>query len=507
MKWILIISSIFAFSANANNKVNFTLEHTPEIIENLLVPVWKEVPYIHTWKNKSNKTSDKTLSASIVNANIKLGKKGTPLVDIAPVAKDLVDLNWKLNQLQIDGLVRIRFQYKKFGIKLSHTEDFNMKGHTIKNAKSRVSLFYDQDKLKLNIDYNKGFNFERVTVSPRNGMGKTLRWIFDNVFSKDEVDRFVTQRANNELRKWANSKEMIQDIETAVNNELDKFQKNKVSLGDLSTNIVVKVDDFSMDEAAINVKADVSFDNQDRKIHMCANELMQDLARKQRKNIVESATVSVTHPLIEQGLINYSAYEMFDANNKLLEPLFCVGYKEFDQKGNPFGEEEVIDIGIRKLNFKYWVKPATAPEFIYHVDNNEILVGMKFALSLESKRMPMARVSNGPLIAGVLVGFSPKHDPVKGLVLQFNGLEITEISGGNLQVKWALLLPYVTINVAKYEQRIEKLLNKEINKSLDNGQLVVIDQAVDVTDNLSLELRGHELTTDTHKVQFDLLTK
>lgn len=507
MKWILFISSVFAFSAMANNQVEFNLEHSPAVIENLLVPVWNEIPYTHTWRNKNNRSADKTVSANIINATIKLGKKGTPLVDINPIAKDLVDLNWKLGSLQIDGLVRVRFQYKKFGVKISHTEDFNLKGRQINSAKSRVSLVYAQDRLKLNIDHNKGFQFNRVTISPKNGMGKTLRWIFDNVFSKNEVDRFVTDRVNNELIKWANSKEMLNDIENAVNKELAEFQQNKISLGDLSTNLIVKVDDFHIDEKSISVSSNVSFDNQDRKIHMCASDLMQDLAKKQNRQNLERGDVTVTHPLIEQGLINFSAYEMFNDKNELLEPLFCVGYKEFDQNGKPKGEPADIDLGIGKINFKYWVKPVTSPDFIYHVDNNEILVGMKFGVDLISQFMPRARVKNGPLVAGVLVAFSPKYVPNKGLVLEFNGLEITEISGGILQVQWVPLLPYSTINVASYEQRLEKMLNREISKSLDNDQLVIVDQGIEISKNLSLELRGHELTKLLHKVEFDFVTK
>lgn len=507
MKWILIFTTFFSYSAFANNQVDFSFDHSPLVIEKLLTPIWKEIPYQHTWKNRARK-SDKTISAEIVNAKLNLGKKGEPLVDVVPIASNLVDLKWRLQNIQIDGNVRVRFSYKKFGIKISHTENFNLKGYNVANAKSRVNLNFDKNKIKLGIEFNKGFKLERINVAPKNGVGKTLRWIFDNVFSKDDVDRYIRDQVNKEIASYANSKELISDIEKEVNKKFKEFQENKISLGDLSTNMIVKIIDFSLDEKSIGLSGSVAFDNEDRKVHVCASELMQDLIkRRERKQQQELGKVSVTHPLIEQGLINFSAYEMFDDQGNLLEPLFCIGYKEFDKDGNAKGESADINLGIGSIKFNYWVKPFNAPDFIYHVDNNEILVGMKFGVDLKTLGLPRARVKNGPLVAGVLVGFSPKFVSGKGLVLEFNGLEITEISGGDLQVQWVPLLPYSTIDVTRYEQRLESLLNKEIRESLDNDQLVVIDENIDVTDELKVELRGHELTKALHLVEFDLIAK
>lgn len=507
MKRILCLVLLFSFNSMAQNQVQFRLEHSPEIIERMLIPVWNEIPYTYDFKNKSNQKSDKTITADILNAKVTLGSKGDPLVQLEPVAKDVIDFRWQLDHLKVDGLVRVNFQYKKFGIKISHTEHFKLRGERIANARSRVKLRYDQGKLKLDIDYNNGFSFQKIVVTPRDGVGKTLRFIFDNVFSKADVDNFIGKQINTELRKWANSNELLTEIESVVNKEMEEFQKNKISIGELSTNMIVGISDFSIDEAAISLKSEVTFDNQDQKVHVCAEDLMQDFARKQARARRESGEVTVTHPLIEQGLLNFSSFEQFDEQGKLIEPLFCVGYKEFDKNGAPLGEKANIDIGIGMLNFTYWVKPNSAPEFIYQTDNNEILVGMKFAVDLSSLYIPRVRVQNAPLVAGVLVGFSPKFVSGKGLVLEYTGIEITEISGGNLQVQWFPLLPYANIDVSKYEAKLEGLLDKEIRAGLDNDQLVVIDQFVQLTNQLKLELRHHELTDDFHRVEFDLLAE
>lgn len=507
MKWILCLVLFFSFNTFAQNQVDFRLDHSPEIIERLLAPVWSEIPYTYDFKNLSNNKADKTISAEIVNAQINLGQVGDPLVELLPIAEDIIDFKWQLNNLKVDGLVRVKFEYKKFGLKISHTEHFKLDGRSIADAKTRVNLKYDQAKLNFNIESNKDFKFQHINVTPRDGVGKTLRFIFDNVFSKSDVDRFITDQINSELRKWANSNELIKEVEDVVNQKLAEFQQNKISIGELSTNMIVAISDFHIDEKSISLKSDVSFDNTDQKVHVCADDLMQDLVKKYNQGQVENGEVTVTHPLIEQALLNYSSFENYDDQGVLQQPLFCVGYKEFDDQGMPKGEVANIDLGIGSIDFTYWVKPNSAPEFIYHIDNQEILVGMKFAVDLKSQYMPRVRVKDGPLIAGVLVGFSPKFVSGKGLVLEYTGVEITEISGGDLQVQWFPLLPFSTIDVTKYEQRLEGLIDTEIRASLDQDQLVAIDQFIQLTDQLKLELRQHQLTNDFHRVEFDLLAE
>ena len=360
MKWILVLFFIGSFSARAANKVEFNLDHSPEIIKNLISPIWKEIPYTHTWRNKYYGHSDETVSVEIIQAKIKLGNKGAALVDIVPFAKNLIDLNWRLNDINIDGLIRVHFKFKKYGIKISHSEDFNLQGRQINSAKSRVNLSYFKDRLRFKIDHNKGFKFKRVSISPKNGIGKTLRWIFENVFSKNEVDQFVAEKVNSELIKWANSKNLLNDIERVINKELVEFQKNKIRLGDLSTNLLVNVIDLTVDEKSISIASDISFDNQDRKVHICAKDLVQDFVRRQNNTQVESGDVTVSHPLIENALINFSAYEIFNDQGELIEPLFCLGYQEFDKNGEPVGKNALnqtaamIRDNIKRLARRTW---------------------------------------------------------------------------------------------------------------------------------------------------------
>lgn len=518
MKWKVIHSLIislfifgsnvlFASSQNFESRVDLSLDHNPEVIEKMIEPLWTQIPYVYRWKGKKLGQDDKTIQLEIVHAKVSLGKKNQKLVTVNPIANNLLDLNWHLGNLMVDGLVRVKFQYEKFGVKISHTEHFNIDGQRIYNANSRVNLVFNQGQINLDIDYNKNFKFNKIIVAPKDGVGKTLRWIFDNVFSKGEVDRYINEKINEELRDWVNSNELISNIEKQVNDNLQKFQNMKIKIGDLTSEMIIALKEFAIDEKMFNIGASIDFDISNKSVHVCAENLVDDFKRRKSQAILERGDIGISHPLIEQALINYSSFETKDQNGDLIQPLFCFGYQEFDDKGMPLGEKANIDLGVGSVNFKYWVKPELAPVFKYDADNNNISVWMKFGIDIQGEGIPKVRVKDGPIFAEVQAKFSPNHVLGKGLVLNFVGLEIMDISGGDLQVKWFPLLPFVTIDVQKYQGKLEGILNKEIRKSLDNGTLGIIDDRIELTKALNLELKGHQMSETGHKIEFDLIAE
>jgi hypothetical protein len=454
----------------------------------LLSTLWNEIPYEYNFPSYiHNSTDEEVISYKIRKGHVKLGSPGSPLFELNFSESDLIDIDWNLDNLEAYLELKIRFKYRSLGVQVTHDEVFIINANHIKNATSRASLKYNSETRKLDTQFQdfENFDISSILIEPKDGIGSVLRYIFDNIFSRREVDRFITKSINKEINKWLKEDHLQNSIQVAVNNLLEQSQEAIIDLPDLASSFSIQLDELDISGTNSSLGTTFIFRNNYPR-HFCAEEVDSN------KNT--DISIGASHRLIET-LINNIGTNLRIKDQRALEPLFCFGYKSYDEEGNALGNKLVTRFLGRKINLNYWVRPLTLPKYNYNAEEQVITIDLSVDVKIKTVGYPRIMTRKNPSLE-LRIAFKVEQNK-EGLRLVYSDFLAKSIKG-NVKIKWGRLAP--TINLSLKTLRLA--LNGAIKKELKKQTILIMPNRIEVNDTFNLELMDYELFKKGHKVEF-----
>lgn len=490
MKLITLLITFFSLNAFAQYKLDFELTPDEILLEKLLIPVWDDLEYTQVIADKKfYRVLGDSVTFQLTKATIVLGQKPQPLFDLSISGNNEAKLKWNFSNLKADIKAKLRFKFKKYGINVTHDEFFIIKADQVGPSMTKLNLAYNQD-FKFNLIENRGFEFQSVNIKPQNGVGSVLRFIFDNIFSEEEVDAFITKQVNIELKKWINKQTLIKEVETAVNSQLTELRKQPIKVSDIANHMQIDLNRFDFNSQSFSLGITPNFIYDDLKVHPCAMLMLRPYSKDY---------VSASHNLVEQMLNNYMTYEIQDEQGKIKEPLLCFGYEEYADNGDPLGVDADFTIWGRKIMFKYWVAPTTRPKYSYVPDESLIKLNLNLLITLKSKFYPHIKADNDQLKAKLTATYKIEFTPGKGLNLVFQDFDVTSITG-RVRVKWNRFTPYVKVPLSIIMNELEVTINDQANQNFKVTNLV--SDELEFLGGIKLFLDNYQMTETSHKILF-----
>lgn len=491
MKYLSIIFLLMTTSVYA--KHNFNIELTPkdDVFDKMLTSLWSEIPYNYELSEKTYfPIKGNSVTVQLNKTKINLGPKGMPLFNMRIKSENNFDLNWDLSQLTTQISAKLRFKFKKYGISVTHDEYFKVSTRGIKTSKTNLNLLFENKKFNFSLIKNSGFKFQNVDVKPQNGIGQVLRYIFENVFSKDQVNQYITEAANKELKKWINDNKLISEVQMSLNTALNKAQNTDIEISEIANYLRANFREFYFSPSVIKIGMSPTFNYENLKVHSCA----EGMIKSDNKDILVTS-----HSLIETMINNYATYELWE-DNKLIEPIFCFGFKDYDQSGNPIGEIAESKLLGKTVRFNYWVTPSTKPLYEYIPEESLVKITMNMQIKILSSKYPILKANND-LVTSKLVGhFKVEFDEVSGLNLVFEKFELPTITG-RVKVKWNRFTPFVRVPLNTIRASIEKYINIAAIDQLES--LVIVEPEFTFMNGLVLAIKGYNMTSTSHTISFE----
>jgi len=493
MKYISIIFLLMTTSVYAKHNLNIELTPKDDVFDKMLTSLWSEIPYEYELSDKSQyRILGNSVTVQLNRIKVNLGPKGMPLFNMRIKSKNNFDLNWDFSKLTTDIRAKLRFKFKKYGISVTHDEYFIVSTSGINNSKTNLDLIFKNNNFKLSSIKNSGFEFKNVEVKPQDGIGQVLKYIFDNVFSKDEVNKYITEAANKELKKWINDNKLITEVQNSMNSTLNQAQNTDIELSDIATNLRANFNKFDFSPEIIKIGMEPTFNYIGLKVHNCASGMIKDYNKD---------SIITSHSLIETMLNNFATYEIWE-DQKLLEPIFCFGFKNYDQQGNPNGELADTNFLGKRIEFNYWVKPITKPKYEYIPQDSLVKVSMNMDIKILSSKYPILKVNNGSLTTKLIGYFKVNFDKVTGLNLVFVKFELPSITG-RIKVKWNRFTPYVRLPLNLVKSSIEKYINIAANEQMES--LIIVGPEFTFMNNLVLKIKGYDMSEKSHVMFFETI--
>lgn len=489
MKFLLLFTLLISFKLQAKNSLDFELTPDQNLLDKILEPVWEEINYTQVIADKTfYQVLGDTITFQLTKATIVLGQKPMPLFELNFSGKNEAKLKWDFSNLTTNIKAKLRFKFKKYGINVTHDEVFLINGKNLGPSMTKINLDFNQD-FKFNLIENRGFELAHVDIKPQNGVGSALRFIFDNIFSKEEVDAYITKQVNIELKKWINKQTLIKDLEKSVNKQLNELRNQSIQISDIANHFKVDITEFDFGPNNFNLALKPKFVYDNLKVHPCA-QLMYKPYQKDN--------VTVSHNIIEQMINNYATYQIVN-EGKIQEPLLCFGYKELAQNGDPLGEEAEFTFWGRNIKFKYWVVPTSMPKYSYYPDEQLIKLDLNLLMKIKSKYYPFIKADNDQVKAKLTATYKLDYSPTEGLNLVFQDFDVTSITG-RVRVKWNRFTPYVKIPLGLIMNELEVMINEQAN---DNYKITnLFASEIEFLGGIKLFLDNYEMNEDTHKVIF-----
>ena len=495
MKFAFLLVSLYlslGYSNASSNNISLILTDSQQNIAKLLKPLWNDLQYNYQWSNKSLGGVADIVKAQLVKADLRLANHGRPLFDAKTERLDNLKLQWHLDQVDLDALIKVQFQFRQYGVKITHNEYFKLNASNIKKAQSNLKIVHNSSSPRSSIHFDNiqhnHFEFSQVKVVARDGIGNVLRFIFDNIFSKRKVEDFLKDKINQELENWINQNELITKLQQNINNQLYRIHTSPWRPNNLPWNIYPHLDLISLNDDTIQVNSSYLIDTTQANVHSCATGMLQ-------KN-----DMTVTSSMIENIINNLATYEVF-RDGKLQEPLFCMGYKDYDDEGNPLGENATIHFLNRNIVFNYWIRPNQVPHYNYDFENDMITINLNLQVKIQGKGYPRLRAINDTLNAILSFKFKIEYIPYQGLQMKFIELNIQELLG-TIKVKWFPYTPWFRIATDRIRRELEESLNKELNDNY--SEIPLISEQIDISENFQILLREFDLNQKGLQFLFDL---
>jgi hypothetical protein len=462
--------NIFASSIKLETKVN------NELIDGLIVPLWQTIPYRYDFGNKSNMLSNE-ISYTIEQGNLLLAPNRVPIFNIKIQNDNKVSLKWNLQNAAADVLVKIRFKFKQFGIQITHDEYFKADLSTIKAAYSTLEIS-SGTRLQFRHLSSVDFQFENISVVARDGIGSTLRYILDNIFSKREVDALIKNAINNNMQQWINNSELIKNAENQINQNISENLKRKRELPHLASTISFDLKKIGLNQSKLSLEIDPHF-HDDYNIHECA------------KDIAEKGEIDISRSIFEKVLENLTMNEII-VNSQIVEPILCLGYK-----ANQDGAITSLAFLKKNIDFKLWLRPSEKIKYSYQ--SNNIQIELNLFAEILTQKYPHIYLANDQLLAKSTLKFNISLNQ-KGLVLTFLDLKIKSITG-RAHVKWTRFLPRVRLPLNIIATKLESEISKSLKDQFEN--FVLLEREFEINSNYKAELKTY-INDGSFNVGFDI---
>ena len=488
MKYLIL--TLLLSQAVFSQDLDIQLNTTQNQLSKLISPIWQNIDYEYDLKNLQTQplSKEETISYKLISSKLNLAPTGSPLFNINITSKNKGLLLWKLDSLRSTSEVKIRFKYKQFGIQITHDEYFKIKADSINNATSEFELIKNNSSYEIKVLNNNNFSLSSIDVEPRDGIGSVLRYIFDNIFSKDSVDEYIKDSINTEISNWIKKESLIKSIESEINNAIQSFENKVITFPEFASSFNIKINTAKLTEKKISLNTEISF-NELYPLHQCANEIPYS------KDII----IKSSHKLVETMLTNIGINEVIK-DEKIQEPLFCFGYKELDQQGLPVGETLKTKFLGKSLSFNYWVKPTERAVFTYDSQVNSIGITLELKAIIKSTTYPKVFAYKDRILLKQNIQFTLRHSP-KGLVLDFKEASLQSITG-KLKIKWNRYSPKITLPLSI----VKAALSKEIRSSLANSfkQTTLIPNTFDLHPKLQLFLKQYKMDKIGHEIELGI---
>jgi hypothetical protein len=482
---ILLVTLLITLNSYGND---LSVKLKNENLNLILSSLWDEVPYEYDFSTFfDEQLGDDVISYKIRKGNVKLANAGSALFDLSFSDSDLLTLNWNLQDLEAYIELKVRFKYRSLGVQITHDEVFIIEASKVLNATSKASIEYTNNPnfLQARFQDYQNFNLESISIEPKDGIGTVLRYIFDNIFSRRQVDKFITKAVNKELNKWLQEDHLKQEIESSINKLLTQSQQHVLDMPELATSFSVDLNKFNISGEESSLETNFIFRDGYPK-HICASEIS--------KSEKTDLSIQASHRFIET-LINNVGTKLRTLDNKDLEPLFCFGFKDYDDNGEAVGNKLKTRFLGRNINLSYWVRPLTLPKYSYDPKNQEITIDLKVDVKIKTKGYPRVMTKKNPRLE-LRVSFKIIKDD-QGLKLVYSDFLAKSIKG-NVKVKWGRLAP--TLNLPLKTLRLA--LNSSIKKELKNQNILILPNELETNDIYKLNLENYQLLKKGHKINF-----
>ncbi len=458
-----ILFFLFSLSSLAGT-INIKTHLSDDLINNLIDPLWSTIDYQYS-VDKSKSTFSNSISYSIENGVLVLAPIKRPLFYVQFNNSQNVDLKWKLEDATANFLFKIRFKFKQFGVEITHDEYFKAELNTILKASSSIAVVGGQE-FKIVHQGSQNFKFENIKITARDGIGSTLRYILDNIFSQREVDQMIKIAINNFMADWINNSEIIKSAQTQLNQSIRDNISRKRFLPNLASTISFDINQIELSQRELSIKVDPIFHN-DFAVHECASELE------------DKGNIEIDHSIFETILDNLTLNEVI-VNSQIKEPLLCLGYKEGQD-----GQDINVSFLGRDINALLWITPRKKMKVDY--DQDKIKIELNLSARVLTKQYPHIYFNGDELGIRSTLDFKIALSP-KGLVLNFEDFKINSITG-RAYLKWSRFIPKTRLPLSILSKRIENELKRNLRDEIEN--LVIVDKDLEINSQYKATIKSY----------------
>ena len=481
----ILLFLIISINVCASN-IELSLDHNPQVIKKLLSKLWTTIPYSYEHKQeKKIIENNKNINLHLKSMKFNI-PKGSPLFNIEFLeAKNAISIPWKLEKISAQIKIKVRFKFKKFGIKITHDENFLINAKSIKNAKTRVVFALFNNKFSLKTLSNSNFKFSTLKVKPEGTVGTTLRYIFNNVLPRKSIEYLIKEKANMELNKWISKGQILKNLESFANKTLKKQKEKIIHLKQLSSKLKISVKSLMIDKSSAKLSLLNNFIGAENS-HDCTDEIILE------KN---ESRLEVNSSIIDKALQNYSLNR---SNNRA--PLLCIGYQTYNRDGNPLGEGTEIKFLRKKISFNYWIKPITKPYFELFPSKNEIDIQSSFKIFLKSKKYPHLYLNGKSLSLKASIRLKVIQDKL-GLSLSFVSFKLESLKG-RAQIKWNRFTPRINLPLQYLSKGIEKRVNSTLREKFE--KTLILNRELKLNENIKMIINRYKMHKNSHQLSFKL---
>lgn len=467
------------------NDLSVNINSPQFLIQKILNPQWSELPNSYTFGETNLKEISSSISAKLINAKLVTSTSPRPLFDISIIDKNQLKLKWKLEELKIKSVIKIRFKFKMYGVKITHDEYFIIDAQNIKNATTQLSFAYTNDNIQIKNILNKQFELEKIYVRPKNGVGNILKFIFKNILSKRKVEIYLKNQVNILLTNWINTNSILHDLQDKLNSDLAEFRNTPTQITSNGPMVLLNPKTFSITPEKLNLKIAQKIDYTNEKVHDCA------------KKLKAKDDISIPLSSIEKLLEYFITYEVWD-EDILVEPLLCFGYKEYSNN-LPVGEKATIQVLGKTIAFNYWISPLKNPNYHYDGENEAIILDLELNLDVSNEIYPLITVSTKNLIIKASLKIEFNFSKNVGIIAKITSVELHSTQG-QLKIKPFKFSPWIPLPMNQVRKQLENSINSELQNN--NHIIQLVSSKVNLSNNLMIYMESFDITNDSYEINF-----
>lgn len=483
-----LILCLFLFIGSAlANELMIKLNEPELLINHTLEKTWQVIPKEYHFSKSPLANISPNISADLENATLITTKLNNKLFNLSVIDKNNLQLKWYLNEIELNSLVKIRFKFKMYGVKITHDEYFIVDANGINDANSNLSFDYLDHKINVVTVDHQNFKFNKIKVRPKNGVGNILKFIFENIFSKRKVELYLKTQINKILNDWINGNELIEIVQNDINEKLQMLNHEPISITENGPKIFINPTFFEVSPNSMSFSFNTKINTMGEKVHDCS------------KNLVQKDDLNLSKYFIENLLSFYMTYEVYE-DQQLQEPILCIGHKEYDEQEEPKGEDAQIDIAGKQINFKYWVTPNQYPKYFYDHENQNIQLDLDVSLALFNDTYPLIKTTNNDLKIKAKLNLNFIFNKSEGLSIKIENIQIYSITGG-LRLRAFKLSPWISLPMNQVRIQLEKAINQSLRETKSS---LLLKSYIEISEKIHFLLNDFKMNEKSYQLFFNI---